>query len=72
MSVAPDYDDQDYDYDDEDDCSMCGGEGEQECHDFIQCMGRHSTFKTPDGFVVHYCACIACGGSGAARDQRIW
>lgn len=54
-----------YDYDDDDpDCTLCGGDGYQECHDPIQCCARH----TPDGL----CRCAACGGSGLAKDQTIW
>lgn len=57
-----------WDDDDQDgDCTICGGEGESECMDWIQCMGQH--FESGGSF---FCACIACGGSGAAGDQRIW
>lgn len=62
-----DYDDL-WDGDDGDgDCTMCGGEGESECDDWMQCMGSHFEMGG-----VFYCACIACGGSGQASDQRIW
>lgn len=65
-------DDLAFEDDSDGDCSFCGGDGERECDDFIQCMGRHATLKLPDGYVVYFCKCTACGGSGAARDQTIW
>lgn len=56
-------------YDDEDgNCTMCGGEGESECNDWLQCMARHTGPKNGP----FYCACAGCGGSGEAKDQRIW
>jgi hypothetical protein len=52
---------------DDDDCTLCGGEGYQECTDPIQCMAPH--IGSPE---YPECPCIGCGGSGHARDQRIW
>lgn len=63
-------DDDGFDYDDlsendeDSDCTICGGEGYDDCADPIQCFAPHT-----DGGL---CPCIGCGGSGLARDQRIW
>lgn len=57
-------DDVDVEYDDDLDCTLCGGEGYEECGDPIQCGRRH----TPGG----WCPCTGCGGSGRAEDQVIW
>lgn len=65
LQYAQDYDDDDYG--ENGDCTMCGGEGEQPCHDPIQCTRRH----TGNGWDL-FCECAACGGSGRAEDQRIW
>lgn len=53
--------------DDDPDCTLCAGEGYAECNDPIQCMERHI-----GGGEYPLCPCIGCGGSGLARDQRIW
>lgn len=51
--------------DDEDaDCSMCGGRGWDECDDEIQCTAMHNCHGE--------CPCVACGGSGLAKDQTIF
>lgn len=51
-------------YDDDADCTLCAGEGYDECYDPIQCCATHS----PGGL----CPCIGCGGSGLGKDQTIW
>lgn len=60
----PDYDDWDPDYDDDPDCTICGGEGYDECDDPIQCCQAHTAGDL--------CPCKGCGGSGLAKDQTIW
>ena len=45
------------------DCSWCGGDGLEECDDPIQCMRPHIGNEHP---------CVACGGSGDAKDQTLW
>lgn len=57
-------DDEGWDDDDERYCSGCGGDGERECNDPLQCMNTHDRFN--------YCRCGYCGGSGLAKDQTIW
>lgn len=59
--VEDDYEDE---YDPDGDCSHCGGRGEEECSDGPLCFERNCSHGYHD--------CIACGGSGLARDQRIW
>lgn len=49
--------------DDDADCSFCGGDGYEECDDRIQCTERH---------INGMCRCVACNGSGRAKDQTIW
>jgi hypothetical protein len=46
------------------DCSICGGEGYEDCPDPIQCMQGH-----PIGGMHR---CDACGGTGMAKDQVMW
>lgn len=50
------------------DCSFCGGEGYEECDDFIQCCAPHHIGNG----VYREHECKACGGSGLAKDQVIW
>ena len=68
VSVQPDpYEPDDaYDYDDGDDsCTHCDGRpDEQECDDPIQCCDPRC-----DG-VWH--PCVACNGTGKAKDQWMW
>jgi hypothetical protein len=61
------YDDQapDYGYDDDPDCPHCGGRpDEQECDDPIQCCDPRC-----DG---QWHPCVACNGTGRAKDQWLW
>ena len=63
----------DDDYDTDPDCSHCGGDGEVECDDPIQCTRMHSYFTHPDtDQEFQFCVCFACNGSGLAKDQVIW
>jgi hypothetical protein len=64
-SLYPDDDD----WDENADCSMCGGDGYEECYDPIQCLRRHFGGSPFDGG-EHECS--ACGGSGKAKDQTAW
>lgn len=52
------------DYDEERFCSGCGGDGERECDNPLECMNKHDRFG--------YCRCEYCGGSGLAKDQTVW
>lgn len=45
-------------------CTHCGGEGVTECDDPIQCLNPACNGE--------FCTCGACGGSGLAKDQRVW
>lgn len=56
--------DDDFGFDDSADCSVCGGNGEMECDDPIQCFDP--------GCDGEWGPCFACGGSGRAEDQRVW
>lgn len=51
-------------YDEDPDCTICGGEGYDECHDPIQCCQSHTAGDL--------CPCKGCGGTGLAKDQTIW
>jgi hypothetical protein len=69
MMTGPDADNDwdgwdDATYDDDPDCSFCGGDGEEECADPIQCFTPRCNGE--------WHQCPACRGSGLARDQRIW
>jgi len=67
VSASPDIDDDPYDGDEYDDerCSHCGGEWYlQECDDPLQCCDPRC-----DG---QWHPCIACGGTGLAKNQVIW
>lgn len=66
MTDLYDYDDG-YDYCEDDSCSICGGESHTECNDPIQCCRRHFGNSWDQ-----FCECVACGGSGMAKDQVIW
>jgi hypothetical protein len=47
-----------------DDCTWCGGDGDEDCNDPLQCTKAHDEFGM--------CSCPACGGSGRAKDQTLW
>lgn len=72
MSTVSSFDPDDYeDYPPENedaDCTICGGDGWQECTDPIQCMAPNHIGIPEDPL----CPCIGCRGSGLARDQTIW
>ena len=60
------------DYED-DDCSHCGGDGEVECDDYLQCTRQHAYWTHPEsGMEFQFCACSACNGTGQAKEQVIW
>jgi hypothetical protein len=60
-----DPEDDEWDFADHDGyCTHCGGDGYDECDDPIQCTSAHTRGDL--------CPCGACGGSGLAKDQRIW
>jgi hypothetical protein len=50
--------------DEGDECTRCGGDGFEECDDFIQCMRSYHIGDEHE--------CSACGGSGLAEDQTVW
>src|SRR5262245_11714987 len=63
----------DYDDDDGELCFHCGGEGEEECDDYLECTSHHRTMTHPEtGQFFQFCVCGSCGGSGLAKDMTIW
>jgi hypothetical protein len=60
-------------YDDDDDyCYWCGGDGDVECPDPLECTHQHLHVRTQAGHYVQFCACASCNGSGNRKDMTIW
>lgn len=63
----------DFDGLDDPNCFWCGGERWDECDEPIECTSAHRVIYNADGsFGGQLCRCASCGGSGLAKDMRIW